>query len=197
MELRCKEFRKDKVFRNIQSCNQQNNLVFYLICEFFSIGLQKSKTLHFQLLLQSGQFRFIQVCSSFCTAQMNMFHRNSKVIKNTLHCCDTTVTNHVFNEYLHYNLSLSLSEINSILVFPCLVGFPSSFTPTKVILSMVMIVWRVIIFLTWQASVIEVWPKLVASIPISMISPWRAELIKLISEMYLVTQRGVSSCTIA
>ena len=68
---------------------------------------------------------------------------------------------------------------------------------TKTILSMVRMLLRVILLRTWQVRVIEVRPKSVAVMPISMMSPVRAELTKLISEMNLVTTRWLPSWTMA
>ena len=62
---------------------------------------------------------------------------------------------------------------------------------------MVRMLLRVILLRTWQVMVSEVRPKSVAVMPSSMMSPWRAELTKLISEMYLVTTRWLPSWMIA
>ncbi|MCY1176161.1 hypothetical protein D9M73_164230 [compost metagenome] len=56
---------------------------------------------------------------------------------------------------------------------------------------------RVILLRTSQVRVIEVRPNSVAVMPISMMSPVRAELTKLISEMNLVTTRWLPSWTMA
>src|SRR5690606_36380046 len=128
----------------------------------------------------------------FYFAQMYGFNFDSSVFQDGLHRHNTAGTHHIFNEYFH-DLSFSLFSINSIWVLPCLVGFPASSTPTNTIFSMVMMVCRVIIFRTSQYNVIEVLPKSTASIPISIISPFFAELTKLISEINLVTHLGVSS----
>ena len=70
------------------------------------------------------------------------------------------------------------SSTYSTSVFPWGCGFPFSSKDTKTILSIVIIVWCVILFLTSQLSVIEVLPKLITSIPISIISPCFAEFTK-------------------
>ncbi len=58
---------------------------------------------------------------------------------------------------------------------------------------MVSICIRVILFLTSQHIVSEVFPKWVAMIPITIISPCLGEEMKLISEINLVTTLGFSS----
>ncbi|MNF62243.1 hypothetical protein D3C84_439190 [compost metagenome] len=68
---------------------------------------------------------------------------------------------------------------------------------TKTILSMVRMLLRVILLRTSQHRVMEVRPNSVAVMPSSMMSLWRAELTKLISEMNLVTTRWLPSWMMA
>ena len=112
---------------------------------------------------------FLSGMADLLTTELS--NRNFQIIKNLFHRRNTAVANHIFNVNCHYKSGFNRSEINSIFVLPCLVGFPSKLTPTKIIFSMVMMVCRVIILRTSQVKVIDVFPNSVASIPISIISP--------------------------
>ena len=82
-------------------------------------------------------------------------------------------------------------------VFPCACGFPSAPKLTMVIESIVMIVSLVIMFLTSHFRVRDEFPNRTTSMPISTISPCLAELLKLISDICLVTILEFSSWMIA